>query len=180
MVKRSTEDGPRKARRLEARKRSECRYEVGPIASSGCRFHHSLPDIPWWPRWNVNSSHQLYAHHALDRHLAEHGLCHDSKKMRIWTAPVTLVISGSRRALDIFDKLTFLPCKYMGSLARSKTLPSIRARAPYRTIRAHLGMWFREAMRPDTAKRPGKTVLALISKTWQARQAIVVGWQMGA
>jgi hypothetical protein len=30
--------------------------------------------------WNVNSSHQLYAHHALDRHLAEHGLCHDSKK----------------------------------------------------------------------------------------------------
>ena len=38
--------GPRKARRLEARKRSECRYEVGPIASSGCRFPHSLPDIP--------------------------------------------------------------------------------------------------------------------------------------
>jgi len=46
MVKRSTEDGPRKARRLEARKRSECRYEVGPIASSGRRFQHSLPDIP--------------------------------------------------------------------------------------------------------------------------------------
>ena len=59
------------------------------------------PWFPWWPRWDVSSLRQLYAHRALDWHLAEHGLCHYVREVRIWTVPITVGIFGNRLDLHI-------------------------------------------------------------------------------